>query len=161
MKLLLKTLVRQSLPQVWAGFDRNLFEKLAPPFPPVEVVRFDGCAKGDIVHLRLNFLFFKQDWISDITDQQTTGMPDHGMPDHGMPDHPNEIFFVDEGRKLPFFLRYWHHRHRLVRDAETGGTVVIDDITFRTPTLLTDWLFYPLLWLQFAYRKPIYKRVFR
>lgn len=145
MKLLLKTPVRQPLPQVWAGFDRNLFEQLAPPFPPVEVVQFDGCAKGDVVHLRLNFLFFKQDWISDITDQKT------GI---------DEIFFIDEGRKLPFFLRYWHHRHRLVRDTQTGGTVVIDDITFRTPILLTDWLFYPLMWLQFAYRKPIYKRVF-
>ncbi|TAE27330.1 MAG: hypothetical protein EAZ91_16330 [Cytophagales bacterium] len=145
MKLLLKTPVRQPLPQVWAGFDRSLFEKLAPPFPPVEVVRFDGCAKGDVVHLRLNFIFFKQDWISDIVDQQAT---------------PDEIFFIDQGSKLPFFLRYWHHRHRLVLDPQTGGTVVIDDITFRTPSLLTDWLFYPLMWLQFAYRKPIYRHVF-
>lgn len=145
MHLILTTPVRQSLAQVWAGFDRALFDQLAPPFPPVEVVRFDGCLTGDVVHLRLNFIFFKQDWISDIIDQQTTS---------------DEIFFVDEGTKLPFFLRYWQHRHRLVRDPGTGDTLVIDDITFRTPTLLTDYLFYPLLWLQFAYRKPIYKRVF-
>ncbi len=155
MKLLLQTPVRQPLAKVWAGFDRALFNQLAPPFPPVEVIRFDGCLKGDVVHLRLNFIFFKQDWISDIIDQQTIGMLNHGMP-----DHPDEIFFVDQGTKLPFFLRYWHHRHRLVRDTQTGGTLVIDDITFRTPTLLTDYLFYPLMWLQFAYRKPIYKRVF-
>lgn len=145
MHLLLQTPVRQPLAQVWAGFDRSLFDQLAPPFPPVEVVRFDGCLTGDVVHLRLNFIVFKQDWISDIVDQQTT---------------TNEIFFVDEGTKLPFFLRYWHHRHRLVQDRKTGGTLIIDDITFRTPSLLTDYLFYPLMWLQFAYRKPIYKRVF-
>ena len=145
MHLRLQTPVRQPLAQVWAGFDRKLFDQLAPPFPPVDVVRFDGCLTGDVVHLRLNFIVFKQDWISDIVDQQTT---------------LDEIFFVDEGTKLPFFLRYWQHRHRLVRDTQTGGTLVIDDITFRTPTLLTDYLFYPLLWLQFAYRKPIYKRVF-
>jgi len=146
MHLLLQTPVRQPLSQVWAGFNRTLFDQLAPPFPPVEVVRFDGCLKGDVVHLRLNFIVFKQDWISDILDQQTT---------------ENEIFFVDQGTKLPFFLRYWQHRHRLVRDAQTGGTLVIDDITFSTPTLLTDYLFYPLMWLQFAYRKPIYRRVFK
>jgi ligand-binding SRPBCC domain-containing protein len=118
---------------------------LAPPFPPAEIVRFDGCLKGDVVHLRLNFIFFKQDWISNIVDQQTGA---------------NEIFFVDQGSKLPFFLRYWHHRHRLVRDTQTGGTIVIDDITFRTPSLLTDFLFYPIMWGLFAYRKPIYRRVF-
>lgn len=150
MHLLLQTSVRQPIAQVWAGFDRQLFDQLAPPFPPVEVVRFDGCLKGDVVHLRLNFIFFKQDWISDIVDQQTTGMP----------NHPDEIFFVDQGTKLPFFLRYWRHWHRLVRDPQTGGTIVVDDITFRTPTLLTDYLFYPLMWLQFAYRKPIYRKVF-
>lgn len=150
MHLRLQTPVRQPLAQVWAGFDRKLFDQLAPPFPPVEVVRFDGCLTGDVVHLRLNFILFKQDWISNIIDQQTTGVP----------NQPDEIFFVDEGTKLPFFLRYWHHRHRLVRAPQTGGTLVIDDITFRTPSLLTDYLFYPLMWLQFAYRKPIYKRVF-
>lgn len=144
MKLTLQTYVGQPLRQVWVGFDRNLFDKLSPPFPPVEVVRFDGCLKGDVVQLRLNFLLFKQDWISLITDQQET---------------VDEIYFIDEGTKLPFFLSYWHHRHRLLRDSN-GGTIIIDDITFRTPTRLTDFLFYPLLWLQFAYRKPIYRRIF-
>ena len=144
MHLLLKTHVNQSLPAVWAGFDRSLFDQLSPPFPPVDVVRFDGCLQGDIVHLRLNFLLFRQDWISLITDQQT---------------RPDEIYFIDRGTQLPFFLRYWQHHHRLLRDP-AGGTVVVDDITFQTPFRLTDYLMYPLLWLQFAYRKPIYRRIF-
>ena len=145
MKLTLRTDVRQPMAQVWAGFDRALFDKLSPPFPPVEVVRFDGCMKNDTVILRLNFLFFKQNWTSRIVDQRTT---------------PTEIFFVDEGTQLPFFLAYWHHRHRLIADPATGGTTIADEITFRTPTRLTDYLFWPLLWVQFAYRKPIYRRVF-
>lgn len=145
MRLLLKTQVSQSLPVVWAGFDRALFDRLSPPFPPVDVVRFDGCMTGDVVHLRLNFLLFRQDWVSRIVDQQTTDA---------------EIYFVDEGTQLPFFLTYWHHRHRLLYDSP-GSTVIADEITFRTPSRLTDVLFYPLLWLQFAYRKPIYRRVFR
>lgn len=144
MHIILRTPVRQSPEQVWAGFDRTLFDRLSPPFPPVDVVRFDGCLRGDVVHLRLNFLLFRQDWISDTVDQQTTA---------------DEIYFVDQGTKLPFFLAYWHHRHRLLRDS-TGGTCVVDDITFRTPFRLTDYLIYPVMWLQFAYRKPIYRRIF-
>ena len=149
MRLRLETQVTQSLPVVWAGFDRTLFEQLSPPFPPVDVVRFDGCQRGDLVHIRLNFLLFKQDWISLIIDQQTGDQ---------------EIYFVDKGTQLPFFLTFWQHHHRLVRrSASTANeqTVIIDDVTFRTPFLLTDYLFYPLLWLQFAYRKPIYRRWFR
>lgn len=148
MHILLKTPVEQPLPAVWAGFNRSLFKQLSPPFPPVKIIRFDGCLPGDIVHLELNFLLFRQDWISRITEQQTTD---------------DEIFFVDEGTQLPFFLRYWQHHHRLQRLAAGTGhqTLVIDDITFKTPFRLTDYLFYPLMWLQFAYRKPIYKRVFR
>jgi ligand-binding SRPBCC domain-containing protein len=139
----ISTRVNLSLLKVWEGFNLELFSKLAPPFPPVEVKEFGGCLKGDKVHLELNFLLFKQDWISDIVDQKRT---------------ESEIYFIDEGTKLPFFLSYWRHRHRLVKDDE--GTMIIDDITFKTPTILTDYLFYPLMYLQFLYRKPIYKKVF-
>ncbi len=149
MHLILKTLVRQPVPMVWAGFDRSLFDRLSPPFPPVDVVRFDGCLPGNVVHLRLNFFLFRQDWISSIVDQQT-------LP---TADRPDEIFFVDEGTQLPFFLRYWRHRHRLLRDA-SGGTLIVDDVTFQSPFRLMDYLLYPVLWLQFAYRKPVYRAVF-
>ena len=143
MNIKISTKVNQSLLKVWEGFNLELFSKLAPPFPPVRVKEFGGCLKGDKVHLELNFILFKQDWISDIVDQKQTN---------------TEIYFIDEGTKLPFFLSYWQHRHGLVED--NGGTNIIDDITFKTPTILTDYLFYPLMYLQFLYRKPIYKKVF-
>ena len=143
MNIKISTKVNQSLSKVWEGFNLELFAKLAPPFPPVEVKEVGGCLKGDKVHLELNFILFKQDWISDIIDQKRT---------------ESEIYFIDEGTKLPFFLSYWQHRHRLVKNGES--TIIIDDITFKTPTILTDYLFYPLMYLQFLYRKPIYKKVF-
>ncbi|WP_461043313.1 SRPBCC family protein [Spirosoma harenae] len=146
MRLLLKTPVDQSLPQVWAGFDRTLFEKLTPAFPPVSVVRFDGCLKDDLVHLRLNFFVFRQDWISRIVDQQTSS---------------KEIYFTDRGIRLPFFLTYWEHHHRLLDSGDSAQTIIIDDVTFKTPFFLTDYLLYPVLWIQFACRKPVYRRVFR
>ena len=143
MNIIISTKVNQNLLKVWEGFNLELFSKLAPPFPPVKVKEFGGCLTGDKVHLELNFILFKQDWISDIVDQKRT---------------ESEIYFIDEGTKLPFFLKYWKHRHRLVKDDE--GTLIIDDISFKTPTILTDYLFYPLMYLQFLYRKPIYKKVF-
>jgi ligand-binding SRPBCC domain-containing protein len=143
MKLTIQTSVQQSYQQVWAGFTKDLFTKLSPPFPPVKVIRFDGCLKGDIVELELNFLVFKQSWKSLITDQQTTDV---------------DIFFLDEGIKLPFFLSSWRHYHRIIKDS--NSTIIADEIEFRTPTILTDYLLYPLLWAQFAYRKPIYRSVF-
>ncbi len=148
MRILLKTPVEQSMPTVWAGFNRTLFEQLTPAFPPVKVVRFDGCLQGDVVHLQLNFFLFRQDWISRIIDQQASD---------------KEIFFVDQGTKLPFFLTYWKHHHRLQCSSDDPGrqTTIIDDITFRTAFRLTDYILYPVLWLQFACRKPVYKRIFR
>ena len=143
MKLTIQTSVQQSYQQVWAGFTKDLFTKLNPPFPPVKVIRFDGCLKGDVVELELNFFVFKQSWKSLITDQQTTDV---------------DIFFLDEGIKLPFFLSSWRHYHRIIKCND--NTIIADEIEFRTPTILTDYLLYPLLWAQFAYRKPIYRSVF-
>ncbi|WP_428655055.1 SRPBCC family protein [Runella sp.] len=143
MKLILRTSVQQSFQEVWKGFNETLFRRLNPPFPPVRVVRFDGCSKGDTVELELNFLLFKQRWKSEITEQQSDS---------------TEIFFIDQGIKLPFFLRYWRHRHRIIKDGEHA--VIADEIEFRTPFFLTDYLFYPLLYGQFLYRKPVYRKVF-
>ncbi|WP_421830017.1 SRPBCC family protein [Larkinella sp.] len=144
MKIAIYTSVQQEYRRVWAGFTRQLFDQLSPPFPPVDVVRFDGCLKGDTVHLRLNFLLFKQDWISLIVEQQETDQ---------------EIYFIDQGTKLPFFLSSWHHKHRIIRDG--NHTRIADEITFRTPTLLTDFLLYPVFYGLFAYRRPVYKRIFK
>jgi ligand-binding SRPBCC domain-containing protein len=144
MKLKIQTSVEKNYLQVWEEFTEDLFNQLSPPFPPVKVIQFDGCHKGDTVELELNFLLFKQRWRSLITDLQSTN---------------TEIFFLDEGVKLPFFLTFWKHRHRIIKNGDS--TIIADEIEFKTPTLLTNYLFYPLLWLQFAYRKPIYQKVFR
>ncbi len=140
---MLRTVVNQPYQRVWLGFDRELFLKLSPPFPPVRLLRFDGCRKGHVVQLELNFLLFRQRWDSLITEQKSDA---------------EEIYFIDEGQQLPFFLRYWRHRHRILRRG--AHSEIVDDISFRTPFLLCDYLCYPILYLQFLYRKPIYRRVF-
>lgn len=144
MKLKISTSVEQDYRSVMRGFTQDLFLKLNPPFPPVRLLRFDGCKKGDIVSLELNFIFFRQQWTSVILED--------GLDEQ-------EFYFIDFGEKLPFFLKYWRHHHRILRDEE--GARIIDDISFRSPFLLMDYLLWPVLWLQFFYRKPIYRRLFR
>lgn len=143
MHIQITTQVKAGLATVQQGFNESLFRKLSPPFPAVAVMRFDGCTTGDVVTLQLRFGLFTQVWESVITShrQEATSWE-----------------FVDEGARLPFFLKTWRHRHRVVSNDQ--GCQIVDDIRYTTGTLLTDWLFFPLLWLQFAYRKPIYRRIF-
>lgn len=144
MKLKIETEVEQGYLDVKAGFDESLFRKLSPPFPPVKVLRFDGCERGNLVILELNFLLFKQLWTSEITADHTDD---------------SEFFFIDEGVKLPFFLKKWKHKHKVI---STGiQSKIVDEIEFEAPFFWMNWAMYPLLWLQFAYRKPIYRKVFR
>jgi ligand-binding SRPBCC domain-containing protein len=144
MKISIQTTVEQDYLHVKAGFTESLFKKLAPPFPPVKVLRFDGCNTGDVVSLELNFLLFKQKWISLITDDQTT---------------EKEFYFIDEGTTLPFFLGKWKHKHRII--SSKSGAIIRDEIDFEGPFSWVTPLLYPVLWLQFWYRKPIYRAIFK
>ncbi len=145
MRILLKTFVEQTPEKVFEGFDQSLFLKLKPPGVALKLLRFDGSEQGDIVEMQLHFGLFKQKWTSTITDSGKSA---------------EEIYFVDEasGKDLPFFLTKWKHRHRLIR--EGSGTLIVDEIDYKAPFGL-NLLLYPALWMQFAYRKPIYRREFR
>lgn len=143
MQIKISTRVQAPLKQVIDGFTQDLFLDLNPPFPPVKLLQFDGCHKDDVVALELNFIFFKQLWKSLITHDEKS---------------ERHFLFVDEGVKLPFFLKSWKHRHLL--QTQDQGTEIIDDIEYSTGSLLTDILFYPVLLGQFLYRKPVYKKVF-
>jgi ligand-binding SRPBCC domain-containing protein len=134
MKINISTPVQQDYLSVKKGFNESLFLKLNPPFPPVKLLRFDGSSKGDTVILELNFLLFKQQWVSDITADHTDEL---------------EFYFIDEGRKLPFFLKEWRHKHRIIN----AGTcsIIKDEIEFKAPAGVLTLL---------LYRKPIYKKIF-
>lgn len=148
MKINIETSVNQSVAQVWEQFDDKLLMQLSPPFPPVRLISF-GQKIGEKVTLELNFFIKRQLWVSKITDSYLTA---------------DEAYFIDEGEQLPFFLSYWKHKHRIVKNETSpdgSGSIIIDEIEFRTPTILTDYIFYPILYLQFLYRKPIYRKFFK
>ncbi len=144
MHLKVVTQVNQPLPVVKKGFNQDLFLKLNPPFPSVSLLRFDGCETGDIVELLLDFKVAKQKWISEITF-------DKGSEE--------KFEFIDEGVVLPFPFVYWKHHHMLINNSQ--GCQIIDAIEYKAKYKLMTVLLYPLLLLQFLYRKPVYKRVFK
>ncbi len=144
MKIRLSTKVEQDYLSVYHGFDKELFKALKPPLLPLELLRFDGSRKGDEVHIKLGKGWLAQDWHALITEDNIG---------------KEEAYFIDKGIKLPFFLKNWEHRHRVMKTG--NGATIIDDITYKTPTLLTDYLMYPVMWLQFAARKPVYRRIFK
>lgn len=144
MKLKICTPVNQSAKEVWEGFNADLFLKLAPPFPKVKLLKFEGRMEGNEVEIELNFIFFRQTWLSLIEENG---------------ENEEEIYFVDVGMKLPFFLKRWKHRH-IIRK-KVNGSEIIDDIEFSGGNLLMDLILLPGLFLQFLYRKPVYKKVFQ
>ncbi len=144
MQLQVRTKIKRPYLEVKEGFSEQLFRKLNPPFPRVDLKRFDGCEKGDVVNMQLNFVAFKQTWESLITADDTT---------------EGYFFFQDEGRQLPFFLKKWKHRH-WVRRVDELNSEIVDDVHFSTGSIFTDVLIYPVMKAQFLYRQPIYRKFF-
>lgn len=143
MQLHLQTTVKQHYKAVFDAFNKGLFLKLAPPYPRVKLIRFDGSKPGDIVEIEMRTGLSCHRWTSLITDTSITD---------------TEAYFVDEGQVLPPPLKQWRHKH-LVTAAATGA-VIHDIIEYNTGYKLLDAVFYPIMLAQFSYRKPIYKEVF-
>ncbi|SDK80934.1 Ligand-binding SRPBCC domain-containing protein [Catalinimonas alkaloidigena] len=144
MKVIVRTQVRCPLEQVWQRFDQELFEALAPPFPPVRLLRYDGNQEGDQVHLSLDLGVVQFAWVSLITEVRRS---------------ETESYFVDEGLALPPLLTYWRHRHRLLR-LSAHHTLIIDEVEYRMASRAVEIAAAPGFWAQFLYRQPIYRRYF-
>ncbi len=144
MKIFFETTIPRSVADVRAGFTEELFVQLAPGLIPFRLERFDGCLKGNEVHILLGPPFLRQKWVSLITAEETTQA---GWS------------FVDEGRTLPWPLSYWRHHHRV--DTVTGDSCrIVDDITYDCSPALLAPLMKPFLWMVFAVRPRRYKAFF-
>jgi len=144
MQILIKTRVDGNFVEVSNRFDGKLFEYLSAPFPKLNILHFGGCETGDVVRLELNFLFFKEIWTSVIISRKQS---------------EKGIYFIDEGRELPFFITYWNHKHKIDKISDTESEIV-DEIEFQSHNMLFTILSYPFLWLQFYQRKKKYKNYF-
>lgn len=145
MKLHFETSIQQSKEEVKARFGQDLFNDLCPPGVELNILRFDGCQKGDEIHLEVKLLGKTQNWVSLITEES---------------DQTDEWFFVDEGAQLPWPLSRWHHKHRVVRAGE-NSCKIIDEIQYECSPEWLGPLVAPGLWLIFAIRPYRYQRFFR
>ncbi|MFP5387336.1 MAG: hypothetical protein ACLGHN_14760 [Bacteriovoracia bacterium] len=145
MKLLFTTPVPRPFEAIRDKFNRDLFQYLSPGFIPFNIKRFDGCKKGDEIHLGLGPGAIHQEWVSVITFEETNAA---GWS------------FIDEGKVLPWPLKYWKHHHRVDRISDTES-LIVDDINFEcSPSFLTP-LIKPFLWTVFSIRPHRYKMFFK
>ncbi len=142
--LLITHYVGGSVAGVFDGFTRDLFERLSPKLPPAKLLRYDGNQVGDWVVIRLGIPPLSQTWRSVITANERGAA---------------ESLFVDEGRQLPWPLKFWRHVHRIQAEAP-GRVAIVEDITFTTDSRLMDKLMRPVIRAQFKARGPKYRQVF-
>lgn len=145
MKILLKTEVAGTVEEVFARFDNDLLLALNPPWVKMKFVHVDPPNQvGAIIHIKVWFLgLFRQEWKNYVSEYSPS---------------PTQSFFVDEGQVMPGVLRAWRHKH--IVQQKGNHVEIVDDIHFRAPFLVLGWMMYPVLWFQFYYRKPIYRRIF-
>lgn len=144
MNIKISTRVDEDYKTVFSKFDVYLFKKLKPLLTGLKVLRYDGCIKGDEVHVEINTFGWKQQWHSLITENN---------------ENENEIYFIDEGLQLPKPLKKWRHRHEIVKFID--NSIIIDNIAYSTNNFFIDLLLYPMLYMTFFQRKGTYKRYFR
>jgi ligand-binding SRPBCC domain-containing protein len=143
MKIFISTPIEKNYRDVFALFNEKLFKALKPPMVKLEVERFDGCKKGDEIHLKITPLNLKTErWISHITEYH---------------EDNEQIYFIDIGVVIPFPLKYWKHIHRIERVSE-NKCMVVDDIEFTSGNAVLDRLLYPIFFTMFKMRSPVYKR---
>lgn len=143
-KLRFETKVAMPAEKVFEQFDQMLFETLIPKFPPVKLVNFDGGNIGGKVHLKLWVFGTWQDWVSVIVDR--------GEDEHG-------FYFIDEGERLPFFLSKWRHIHRI--DHAEEGSIIVDDISYKSSWKVPGPAVDIALRKQFKDRRPVYRKYFK
>ena len=139
INITLRSKVSGELTAIYKHFDADLFRYLLPP--GAQLIEFGGSKQGDKVHLKLPIA---GEWISEITE--------NGASD-------DVCYFIDEGRKLPFPIKEWWHKHVLHRQG--NNTIVEDNMNFSTGNILADILFYPVLYLSFLPRVWQYNRYFK
>ena len=139
INITLRSKVSGELTAIYKQFDADLFRYLLPP--GAHLIEFGGSKKGDIVHLKLPLA---GEWISEITEDGAT---------------EDLCYFIDEGRKLPFPIKDWRHKHILRRQGI--NTIVEDNMNYSTGNIIADILFYPVLFLSFLPRVWQYKQYFK
>lgn len=141
----LETTVQAPFGIVVNNFSEELFQALAPSFPPSKLISFDGDRVGGLVKIQLGIAPVSQLWISEIISRKASD---------------ELVEFVDKGIQLPIPLKEWEHRH-VIKKISDEETMIIDDIKCTSGAGLVDLMMKPFLKMMFSQRTPVYQRYFR
>ncbi len=144
MRLLFRTPIKKDILFIKEKFTRELFLFLTPPWARVEIKQFDGCKKGDEIHVTIHQTGLTQEWVSLITSEVLTD---------------DEWCFIDEGKLLPWPMTYWKHRHRVLK-MSNGDSEIVDDINFECSSKWLNYPTYAVVYAVFAVRPSRYKKFF-
>lgn len=135
-EILFQTKILYPFDQVKEHFNQKLFEKLLPS--KSTVLRYDGIFPGAEIHVVFSFLSKRFHWESLITQ---------------VSENTTSLFFIDEGKNLPWPLKTWVHEHRLF--ALNEHSIIEDKIQYSSVLPMKCFLsFY------FKKREKIYKDYF-
>jgi len=145
MKIFQTTRISASIETVKENFNQKLFEYLNPPGAKVDILRFDGTKKDDVLILNLKTPLLQTKWQGRIIERQETS---------------NEFYFIDIGEILPMGLKTWHHKH-LVTKINEDSCLLIDDVNFTAKSKVAGLILYPMFWSMFFWRRHRYQRFFQ
>jgi ligand-binding SRPBCC domain-containing protein len=145
MKLYFETPIQLPFEKIRDRFNRDLFVFLSPGFIPSTLKRFDGCKKGDEVHIELGFSWLPQKWVSIISLEETNA---------------SGWLFIDEGKILPWPLSFWKHQHRVDKISDNESKIV-DDIHYECSPAFLAPIIRPFIWSVFAIRPKRYQKFFK
>lgn len=137
--ILITTRVKGNYKLVYKGFNRELFEFLAPN--ALKLQRFDGSATGDEVHIKAP-LFSRAAKFEIIS---------HGITE-------NKAYFIDQGKSLPKFMKSWKHVHSMYK--KESNTEIEDHITFTASNVILGFALYPFIWIDMYARRKKYVKYF-
>ena len=138
----IKTKVKGAAASVFALFDEQLFDYLAPPYWLAKKIAYEGSDVGDKVKMQFQIPFKSVMEVEIVSIQK----------------NENKLWFIDVGLELPFGLKHWQHQH--IVHAHNECSIIEDRITYKTQNLLLDWAFYPFFYMAFWGRKKPYQQYF-
>ncbi|UTR14528.1 hypothetical protein MM221_18535 [Salipaludibacillus sp. LMS25] len=108
-----ETIIDESLTEIWRFFQST--ENLAKMtrVPKIAVLGDSNVYEGAKVYLRLNFLLLNFFWKGIISEKV------------------DEVYFIDEGERLPWPIRSWEHIHTF-KALSHNQTQMIDRVSVRS-----------------------------
>ena len=125
------------------SFSELTFLQYLIKLQPVKLVRWDGIKTGDIAHMKIWFLGWKDFIVKHQFHKQNNII----------------LSFTDSNLFLPLGLTFWNHYHEV--NNNNNIVTIIDDIEFKHKFKIVEYILYLPMILPILMRKILYKTYFK